>query len=322
MKPISSKQVVVFGSLNMDLMIKTPRMPTNGETLQGHSIQYLPGGKGGNQAVSCTRLGAQVRMLGQVGADTNGAILINALDMNGIDHSGVLQDPLVSTGVALVMVDDAAQNRIVVIAGANGTVQFSEAYLTAQLAQASFLVMQLELPLAQVHLAAQVAQRLGCRVVLNPSPVQPLPDALWPLIDTLIVNEVEAQAFSHLSVDSPTSAATAARALLARGPARVVVTLGAMGAVAADTHGCSFHPALDVKAVDTTAAGDTFLGAVVVTLSQGGTLDEGVALGILAASLCVQRNGAQASIPARSELSPHRHSLTGPGYEKNHFAER
>jgi len=303
MKTVSSNQVVVFGSLNMDLMVKTPRMPMDGETLQGHSIHYLPGGKGGNQAVSCARLGAQVRMLGQVGADANGATLIDALEIDGIDHSGVLQDPLVSTGVALVMVDDAAQNRIVVIAGANGTVQFDEAHLAAHLGQASFLVMQLELPLAQVCLAAKVAQRMGCRVVLNPSPVQPLPDALWPLIDTLIVNEVEAQAFTHLPVDSPTSAATAAAALLARGPSRVVVTLGAIGAVAADAHGCSFHPALAVKAVDTTAAGDTFLGAVVVTLSQGGTLDEGVALGILAASLCVQRHGAQASIPARSELS-------------------
>ena len=298
----SANQVVVFGSLNMDLMVKTPRMPRDGETLQGHSIRYLPGGKGGNQAVSCARLGAQVRMLGQVGADANGATLIAALEEDGIDHSGVLQDPLVSTGVALVMVDDAAQNRIVVIAGANGTVQFDEAQLAAQLGQASFLVMQLELPLAQVCLAAKVAQRRGCRVVLNPSPVLPLPDALWPMIDTLIVNEVEAQAFTHLPVDSPNSAATAASALLTRGPRRVVITLGAMGAVAADAHGCSHHPALAVKAVDTTAAGDTFLGAVVVTLSQGGTLDEGVALGIQAASLCVQRNGAQASIPARNEL--------------------
>ncbi len=298
----TSNQVVVFGSLNMDLMVNTPRMPLDGETLQGHSIHYLPGGKGGNQAVSCARLGATVRMLGQVGADANGAILISALEKDGIDHSGVLQHPLVSTGVALVMVDDNAQNRIVVIAGANGNVQFDEAQLAAQLAQASYLVMQLELPLAQVCLAAQVAQRLGCRVVLNPSPVQPLPEALWPMIDTLIVNEVEAQAFTHLPVDSPNSAATAARALLARGPLRVVVTLGAMGAVAADTHGCNYHPALAVKAVDTTAAGDTFLGAVVVTLSQGGSLDEGVALGILAASQCVQRSGAQASIPTRGEL--------------------
>ena len=304
MNTVSANKVVVFGSLNMDLMVKTPRMPMDGETLQGHSIQYLPGGKGGNQAVSCTRLGAQVRMLGQVGADANGATLIEALEKDGIDHSGVLQDPRVSTGVALVMVDDAAQNRIVVIAGANGTVQFDEAHLTKQLEMASFLVMQLELPLAQVCLAAQVAQRRGCRVVLNPSPVQPLPDALWPMIDTLIVNEVEAQAFTHIPVDSPRSAAIAAAALLARGPSRVVITLGSMGAVATDGQGCSHHPALAVKAVDTTAAGDTFLGAVLVTLAQGGTLDEGVALGIQAASLCVQRNGAQASIPARNELPP------------------
>jgi ribokinase len=207
------------------------------------------------------------------------------------------------------MVDDAGQNRIVVIPGANGSVQLDEVQLAEQLEQADFLVMQLEVPLAQVCLAAEVAQRLGCRVVLNPSPVQPLPDSLWPRIDTLIVNEVEAQAFTQLPVDSPASAAVAAAALLTRGLKRVVITLGALGAVAADAQGCGHHPALAVKAVDTTAAGDTFLGAVVVTLSQGGTLHEGVALGILAASLCVQRSGAQASIPTRDELS-HGPSLT------------
>lgn len=308
MMPATNNQVVVFGSLNMDLMVKTPRMPLDGETLQGHSIHYLPGGKGGNQAVSCARLGAQVRMVGQVGADANGATLLQALDKDGINHVGVGQDPQQSTGVALVMVDDAGQNRIVVIAGANGSVQFDETHLAKQLEQASFLVMQLELPLAQVCLAAQVAQRLGCRVVINPSPVQPLPDFLWPMIDTLIVNEVEALAFTHLPVDSPASAAAAALALLARGPTRVVVTLGALGAVAADANGCRHHPALAVKVVDTTAAGDTFLGAVVVTLSQGGTVDEGVALGILAASVCVQRPGAQDAIPTRDEL-PHAPSL-------------
>jgi len=302
MNPTIAGEVVVFGSLNMDLVIRTPRMPLDGETLQGHSIRYLPGGKGGNQAVSCARLGAQVRMLGQVGADANGATLIAALAQDGINHVGVEQDPQQSTGAALVMVDDAGQNRIVVIAGANGTVQFDEARLAARIGSAGFLVMQLELPLPQVCLAAQVARRLGCRVVLNPSPVQPLPDALWPMIDTLIVNEVEAHAYTQLPVQSPASAAVAAQALQARGPAQVVVTLGALGAVAADEHGCSHHPALAVKVVDTTAAGDTFLGAVVVTLSQGGTLDEGVALGILAASRCVQQNGAQTSIPARDEL--------------------
>lgn len=299
----SPVRIVVFGSLNMDLVMKVPRVPVDGETLQGHSIAYLPGGKGGNQAVSCARLGAKVNMLGLVGADANGEKLLEALDADSIDHSGVFVDASVPTGVALVMVDDAAQNRIVVIPGANGTVQSDAAQMASQLKDVAMLVMQLELPLKQVLGMARVANQLGCKVLLNPSPVQSLPDELWPMIDTLVLNEIEAKAFTHTEVDTPTSAAKAAKMLLARGVRRVVVTLGAIGAVAAQAGSCHFHPALPVHAVDTTAAGDTFLGAVAVTLAEGGSLDDGAALGIRAASLCVQRRGAQTSIPTRSEVS-------------------
>ena len=294
--------IVVLGSLNMDLLLRVPHAPAAGETLHGRSIAYLPGGKGGNQAVGCARQGASVRMLGCVGADANGQVLREALARDGIDTQGVQTDAQQPTGVALVMVDDGAQNRIVVIPGANAGVQVDEAALARQLQGAAFLVTQFETPLAQVGRALEVAAGAGCKVLLNPSPVAAMPPAFWPRIDTLVLNEIEAQTLAGVPVHGPAHAAAAARALLAKGPSRVVVTLGAQGAVAADDQGCRHHPAPPVEAVDTTAAGDTFLGALAAALAGGQSFDEAVRLGIRAAALCVARPGAQPSIPSRAEV--------------------
>ena len=305
MPPQASKErvrIVVLGSLNMDLVLRVPHAPAAGETLQGHSIATWPGGKGGNQAVSCARQGAAVSLLARVGADAYGQALRDALTRDGIDPTGVQIDPHEPTGVALVMVDDAAQNRIVVIAGANAHVEFEPLVLAEQLHGAAFLVAQFETPLVQVGHAINAAARAGCKLLLNPSPVQDIPKTWWPLIDTLVVNEVEAQALSGMAVGTPASAAAAARALQSRGVSRVVVTLGALGAVAADAHGCHHHPALPVKALDTTAAGDTFLGALAVALATGEDFNPAVRLGIRAAALCVTQPGAQPSIPGRAAV--------------------
>lgn len=287
----------------MDIVLRVPRAPSDGETLQGHSIAYLPGGKGGNQAVSCARQGGSVHMLGQVGGDAHGATLLAALAHAGIEHSNVHIDDSIATGVALVMVDDAAQNRIVVVPGANGSLSLDPELLRSRLKRSDWLVMQLESPLAAVMMAAEQAQTTSCKVLLNPSPAQSLPGNLWPWVDTLVLNEVEAQALTQIAVSQPTDAALAAHWFISRGVKRVVVTLGAQGAVAVDANGCRLHPALPVRAVDTTAAGDTFLGALVVTLSKGFSLDDGVAMGLRAASLCVQTMGAQPSIPTRAAVA-------------------
>lgn len=294
--------IVVLGSLNMDLLMRVPRAPLAGETLLGRSLQHLPGGKGGNQAVSCARQGAKVTMIARVGRDADGDALCAALAADGIRLDAVQRDDRQATGVALVMVEDSAQNRIVVIPGANAAVQVDPAALRAQLAGAAFLVLQFETPLDQVGLAMDVAAQSGCKVLLNPSPMQALPEAFWPRIDTLVVNELEAQMLSGLPVTGIAEAAVAARALLSRGPVRVVVTLGGEGAVAADADGCRHHPALRVKAVDTTAAGDTFLGALAVSLARGEPFDAAVQLGIRAAALCIGRPGAQPAIPSRDEV--------------------
>ncbi len=295
-------KVVCLGSLNMDLVIRVPRAPAEGETVQGKSITYVPGGKGANQAVSCARQGARVSMVGRVGPDHHGEVLCEALKQDGILVKGVLVDPEESTGVAMVMVEESGLNRIVVIAGANGKLSLDESQLVQELSDAQFLVMQFEVPMPQVVQAAKVARRLGCKVVLNPSPAKPLPEELWPLVDVMIVNESEARFLTGLSPDTePQVAAEVGRQLMAKGVAQVVVTLGALGAVATDAVGSTYHPAPKVKVVDTTAAGDTFLGVVTVGLARQHGLADSVHLGIKASTLWIQTMGAPPSIPTLAQ---------------------
>lgn len=295
-------KVVCLGSLNMDLLIQVQHAPAEGETVAGQSIRYMPGGKGANQAVSCARQGARVYMLGRVGADAHGATLREALQQDGIDVTGVACDPSETTGIALVMLDEHGNNRIVVIAGANGKFHLDEKQLSEQLGQADYLLMQFEVPLDQVLQAAKVAYKLGCKVVLNPSPVQPIPKELLGLVDTLIVNETEAHFLTGLCADAHVqSAAQAGQCLRAKGVSNVVVTLGALGAVASNAAGSTHHPAVKVPVLDTTAAGDTFLGSLTVALARKQSLQQSVAAGISAAALCVQRLGAQPSIPTHGQ---------------------
>lgn len=298
----NAPRIVVLGSLNMDLVLRVPHAPAAGETLLGRSLATIPGGKGANQAVSCARQGAAVQMIGCIGRDAHGAALQAALDADGIDTSGLQIAATEPTGTALIQVEDSGQNRIVIVPGANAQVAIDGDALARQLAGAAFLVTQFETPLDRAAQAIEAARRAGCRVLLNPSPVQEMPAAWWPAIDTLVVNEVEAQALAGHAADTPQEAALAGQALRARGVGRVVVTLGSRGAVAVDADGARHHPAPVVRAVDTTAAGDTFLGALAVALAQGEGFDAAVALGIRAAALCIQQAGAQPSIPTREAV--------------------
>ncbi len=294
--------VVCLGSLNMDIVLQVQRVPAEGETVPGESISHLPGGKGANQAVSCARQGARVSMVGRVGPDPHGKALCHALAQDGIAVHHVAMDPDEPTGVALVMVEATGLNRIVVIAGANAKVSLDEAQLVQCLRGAQVLVMQFEIALEQVLLAAQVARRLGCQVVLNPSPAKTLPEELWPLVDVMIVNEVEAHFLTGLKPGTdPQVAAEAGRSMRAKGVSTVVVTLGALGVVTTDSNGSIYHPAPQVRVLDTTAAGDTFLGVVSVALARHQSLTSSVDLGIRAAALCVQTLGAQPSIPTLAQ---------------------
>ena len=296
-------RVVVFGSLNMDLAVRVPRMPLPGETLTGHGFLPNPGGKGANQAVACARQGAQVDMIGRVGNDSFGAGLRAALVAQGVDASGVGTTDEMSTGVAMIMVDDAAQNCIAVVPGANASVGAQDAEtLRQRVAAAGLLLLQLEVPMAAVLGAAAIARQAGCPVLLNPAPAQALPEALWPLVDILVLNETEAALFSGLPAVTPGNANEAASLLLRRGPRHVIVTLGEHGVVWASAAGTRHLPALQVQAVDSTAAGDTFIGALAALVVEGRSMEEALSHAIRAAAICVTRIGAQASMPSRDEV--------------------
>ncbi|PKU22807.1 ribokinase [Telmatospirillum siberiense] len=299
----SAKSIVVVGSLNMDLVLRVSRAPAAGETLMGRQFSVVPGGKGANQAVACARLGAPVTLIGSLGADAFGAQLRQAMAGDGIDTTHVVTDDRSATGVAMIQVDDDGQNRIVVVSGANATLEpIHVDAASAAIDRAALMILQLEVPLATVEHAVDRAVRAGLPVLLNPAPVLALPDRLWPKIDYLIPNESEASALAGIPVTDPSSAMEAAWILRSRGVRHVLVTLGRQGVVIVGPDDARHLAARSVQAVDTTAAGDTFIGGVAVGLREGMTLWEAADLGQRAAALCVTRHGAQPAIPFRAEL--------------------
>ncbi|OYP99288.1 ribokinase [Pseudomonas mandelii] len=296
-------KVVVIGSLNMDLVTRASRLPRAGETLIGQSFATVSGGKGANQAVAAARLGAQVSMVGCVGSDAYGEELRGALLAEQIDCQAVSSVDG-SSGVALIVVDDSSQNAIVIVAGANGalTPQVIDRF-DAVLQAADVIICQLEVPDATVGHALKRGRELGKIVILNPAPAsRPLPADWYASIDYLIPNESEASALSGLSVDSLSSAETAATRLIALGAGKVIITLGAQGSMFANGTGFEHFPAPKVKAVDTTAAGDTFVGGFAAALASGKTEAEAIRFGQVAAALSVTRAGAQPSIPTLSDV--------------------
>lgn len=294
--------IVVFGSINMDLVVRTPRLPTPGETLTGHTFFTAPGGKGANQAVACARLGAPTRMVGRVGDDLFGEQLRASLRAAGVQDNGVLTTPGPS-GVALIAVDDAAENTIVIVPGANGAVGSDDIpRLEQALDGARVLLLQLEVPTAMVVAAARAAHARGVTVILDPAPALPLPDELWALTDILTPNESEATTLTGIPVHDDRSAAAAARTLLARGVRTVIIKLGARGALVAAADGARMQSAFTVTPVDTVAAGDAFNGGLAVALSEGRSFEEAIQWGLAAGALSVTKPGAQPSMPERREL--------------------
>ncbi|HSH90963.1 MAG TPA: ribokinase [Ramlibacter sp.] len=292
--------IIVFGSLNMDLMVRVQRAPRGGETLRGLGFLANPGGKGANQAVACARQGASVAMVGCVGKDAFGETLRDALASDGIDVTQVCAVGE-NTGVAIVMVDDEGENRITLVPGANELLKADGEALDGQ-----FLLLQCEVPMPEVVLAAKIMRAKGATVVLNPAPVCQLPDDLWSLVDIMVMNEIEAAELANLPVTDPASAAVAAASIRCRGPSTAIVTLGSQGVVVSDEAGSRHFAAIAVKTVDTTAAGDTFIGAMCAARVAGHSTDAAVMQGIQAATLCVTRPGAQASIPHLHELKRER----------------
>ena len=297
--------ICVLGSINMDLVVRSPRLPAPGETLTGRTFSTVPGGKGANQAVACARLGASTRMVGRVGGDEFGHSLLHSMQEYGVHTGHVIMDPEVSSGVALITVDDEAQNTIIVVPGANGRIgapDLTNLGKALRETSASFLLLQLEIPLDTVVAAARLAREQGVGVILDPAPAAALPSELYNLVDILTPNESEAAALAGFAVHEVDSARAAADVLLERGAERVVIKMGALGACAASARESRFYPSLPVTAVDTVAAGDAFNGALAVALGEGLPFEEALIWALAGGACAVTVEGAQPSMPDRETL--------------------
>jgi len=295
--------IVVFGSVNMDLVARSARLPKPGETLTGHTFQTFPGGKGANQAVACARLGAKTFMVGRVGGDVFGKELKDELGAAGVDHANVVVDDNTSSGVALIAVEESAENMIIVIPGANGGVDEQDLRrLEGVLTQSKVLLLQLEIPLKMVIAAAKLAKEKDVKAILDPAPAQVLPDEVYPLLDIVTPNETEAELLVGFPIKTKQDAAKAAKILKGRGVQDVVIKMGSRGAFASMDGEEEFYEPFQVTAVDSVAAGDAFNGALAVALSEGLPIEDAIRWGMAGGALSVTKEGAQPAMPTRNEL--------------------
>lgn len=294
--------ICVVGSSNIDLIAKVPRLPKLGETLVGHSFFMGYGGKGANQAVMAAKLGAQVTMITKLGRDVFGEDYLKNYRALGLDTTYVLFDDHLASGVAPILVDDNAQNCIVVVPGANSALSPADIQNAAPaIQQAQILICQLEIELATTLEAMRIAKAAGVTTILNPAPAQPLPDELLQLADICAPNETETEILTGLSVATLTEAEQAARHLLARGPRAVILTLGERGALLVDQHTVEHIAPVKVSAVDPTGAGDAFVGSLATFLGEGLSLGEAIRRANAVAALSVTKIGTQSSFPTRVE---------------------
>jgi len=297
--------VVVVGSSNTDMVVKSDRLPGPGETVTGGEFAMVPGGKGANQAVAAARLGADVTFVAKVGDDVFGRQAIEGYRRDGIRTDFIFHDPRHATGVALILVDKAGENLISVASGANHALTPADVDAAAEAIRAADLVMlQLEIPPQSVARAAAIAHQAGVPVMLDPAPAPdgPLEPALLSQITYLTPNEGEAARLTGVEVVDGPSAGRAAEVLLLAGARHVIITLGAKGAFIAGPQVTTLVPAPKVEAVDSTAAGDAFNGGLAVALAEGALIDEAVQRANLVAALSVTRLGAQTSLPTADEL--------------------
>jgi ribokinase len=294
-------RVCVVGSSNVDLTFRAARLPRAGETLPGEGFRLGFGGKGANQAVTAARLGARVSLVSCVGSDVFGEQLLRHYRAEGLDttHVRVAEG---ATGVAGIVVDARAQNCILVVPGANAALSPGDVRAAREAIEGADVVLgQMEVPAGATAEAFRVARAAGVRTLLNPAPAVGVPDDLLRLADVCVPNEVEAEALTGLPATTPDGAEAAGRALRARGPGCVIVTLGERGALAVTGEGAEHFPAVPVEAIDPTAAGDAFIGSLAVTLAEGRPLAEGVRRANAVAALTVTRPGAQSALPTRAE---------------------
>jgi ribokinase len=297
------KRIVVVGSSNTDMIVKVQEIPRPGQTVIGGRFSTAAGGKGANQAVAAARAGGDAAFIARVGDDMFGRQALEGFRADHLDVSRVIVDPDAPSGVASIFVDARGQNSIAVASGANANLSPDDVRRAADvIASADILIMQLETPIETVRAAAQLARENGVTAILNPAPAQPLDDELLQCISILTPNESEAELLTGIPVDSPHAAHRAADAIRARGVETVIVTMGDKGALLTTPDYSEFVPAFAVDAVDATAAGDVFNGALAVAIAEGAPLPQAVRFANAAAALSVTKLGAQPSAPTRSAI--------------------
>ena len=299
----SRRQILVVGSSNTDMVIKAAHLPRPGETILGGTFFMNPGGKGANQAVAIARLGGPVTFICKTGSDIFGHQSQQLFEEEGINTSYVFSDSGNPSGVALITVDEKAENCIVVASGANANLLPSDLEKAEEaIERADLVLMQLEVPMETVCFVADIAWQKGKKVILNPAPAHPLPADLLSHLYLITPNETEAEMITGVKITDESSAGEAARALSGMGVQHVIITLGSKGALIYSNGKAEMVPALKVEAVDTTAAGDVFNGALTVALSEGRSLKEAARFACKASAISVTRVGAQSSAPYRNEV--------------------
>lgn len=298
------KNILVIGSLNLDTVIEAPKMPKAGETISGTGVSQVPGGKGANQAYAAGKLLGTVKMIGAVGDDTPGQILVKNLESVGVDTSSISVIPGGTTGQAFITVDENGENSIIIIAGTNGEVteELVQKHM-ADIEKADIVIMQLEIPLKTVEYVKDLAVGLGKTVILDPAPAVPnLPDSFWKGIDYIKPNETELSILAGRPLNNMEEIRDGARAMLDKGVKNVLVTLGGEGCLFVTGESEEYYPACKVEAVDTTAAGDSFTAAFALALSRGQSSGDAIRFGQKVSAIAVTRKGAQTSIPSPEEI--------------------
>jgi len=299
----TNSKIVVIGSSNTDMIVKSDHLPLPGETVVGGKFFTAPGGKGANQAVAAARLGGNVSFVAKVGKDQFGDAAIENYRKEGMDTQYVTRSTGSASGVALILVDGKGENSIAVASGANSDLSKNDIDAAAeQIKNASIVLMQLESPVDTVLYAAKMAAEGGATVVLNPAPASAIPEEMYRYLYAVTPNETESELLTGVKVEDEASALKASEVFIGRGVKKVVITLGSKGAFVNDGGNTYMVPARKVKAVDTTAAGDTYNGAMCVALAEGKSLKEALEFATKASAIAVTRMGAQPSVPTREEV--------------------
>ncbi len=298
-----NNKIVVVGSSNTDMILKSPRIPKPGETILGGVFTTAAGGKGANQAVAAARAGGNITFIARIGNDDLGRQSIKGFKKDGINIDYIKKDETAPSGVALIMVDEQGSNSIAVASGANANLIPDHIHEARNAIENSdILLMQLETPLETVVEAAKIAASVGVKTILNPAPAIPLPDHLLKNISIITPNEIEAEILTGISVRNTDSAMQATACLHEKGIETIIITLGAKGCYLSKDNIRKIIPGFSVKAIDTTAAGDTFNGAFAVALAEGLPIEEAVRFANAAGALSVTKEGAQPSIPYRKDI--------------------